>query len=463
MYDIDNILANSGFGESVSLGGKSSTKIEMDIEPDHQAYAECYAYALRDEVMMENEKLTMHIEVAKIRATGEDLKEMSGQIKDKVKEGQRKIKRILLALYDKVIRFFTETVRYFFSNEKKIGKTLATIKAALKKSPKDGEGTAQIVKVEELAKLDEEYGVSESYKGYGELSNEKDMKKGFETARKRQDDIQKQFEKGHINEDYVTEKVKYHEEKIASSRSKKLEVYHKSMKKYFSKLASTMKKENEEIKKKATSVLNDTNNGESSDGIRQEIKERLKTLSDSTLNSTKDLINTLTSENYTALDIALGCILLLKKSNDDETTIREKCEEFVNTQKDSIKEFKTIQERMNEIFNDKTSVSYKDGYEILSKALEYTSEFLDGKRSGGTSMKVVNRKIRGFVNAKRSLGEKINDNNDEKVGKELQKERITIIYCIKYMNAFKDKQEKEIGLNLYLAKKLLEDFAKVSK
>ena len=167
MYDIDNILANSGFGESVSLGVKSnSTKIEADIEPDHQAYAECYAYALRDEVMMENEKLAMHIEVAKIRAAGEDLKEMTGQIKDKVKEGQRKIKRILLALYDKVIRFFTETVRYFFSNEKKIGKTLATIKAALKKSPKDGEGTVQIVKVEELAKLDEEYGVSESYKGY---------------------------------------------------------------------------------------------------------------------------------------------------------------------------------------------------------------------------------------------------------------------------------------------------------
>lgn len=463
MYDIDNILANSGFGESVSLGVKSnSTKIEADIEPDHQAYAECYAYALRDEVMMENEKLAMHIEVAKIRAAGEDLKEMTGQIKDKVKEGQRKIKRILLALYDKVIRFFTETVRYFFSNEKKIGKTLATIKAALKKSPKDGEGTAQIVKVEELAKLDEEYGVSESYKGYGELSKEKDMKKGFDTARKRQDDIQKQFEKGHINEDYVTEKVKYHEEKIASSRSKELEIYHKSMKKYFSKLASTMKKENEEIKKKATSVLNNTN-GETSDGISQEIKDRIKDLSERTGNSLENMIKTLTSENYTALDISLGCILLLKKSNDDETTIREKCEEFVNTQKDSIKEFKTIQERMNEIFNDKTSVSYKDGYEILSKALEYTRDFLDGKRSGGTSMKVVNRKIRGFVNAKRSLGEKINDNNDEKVGKELQKERITIIYCIKYMNAFKDKQEKEIGLNLYLAKKLLEDFAKVSK
>ena len=76
-------------------------------------------YALRDEVMMENEKLTMHIEVAKIRAAGEDLKEMTGQIKDKVRDGQNKIKRILLALYDKVIRFFTETVRYFFSNEKK--------------------------------------------------------------------------------------------------------------------------------------------------------------------------------------------------------------------------------------------------------------------------------------------------------------------------------------------------------
>ena len=462
MYDIDNILANSGFGESVSLGVKSSTKVEMDAEPDQQAYAECYAYALRDEVMMENEKLAMHIEVAKIRSAGEDLKEMTGQIKDKVREGQNKIKRILLALYDKVIRFFTETVRYFFSNEKKIGKTLSLIKAALKKSPKDGEGTAQIVKVDELAKLDEEYGVSESYKGYGELSNEKELKKGFDTARERQKSVQELIEKGHVKKDYVTEKIKYHEGKIASSKPIDLQIYHKSMKKYFSKLASTMKKENEEIKKKATSVLNNTN-GETSDGMSQEIKDKLKSLTERSSESVKDLVNTLTSENYTALDIALGIILLLKKSNDDETTIREKCEEFVNTQKDTIKEFKTIQERMNEIFNDKTSVSYKDGYEILSEALGYTRDFLDGKRSGGTSMKIVNRKIRGFVNAKRSLGEKIDANDDEKVGKELQKERITIIYCIKYMNAFKDKQEKEIGLNLYLAKKLLEDFAKVSK
>ena len=128
-----------------------------------------------------------------------------------------------------------------------------------------------------------------------------------------------------------------------------------------------MKKENEEIKKKATSVLNNTN-GETSDGISQEIKDRIKDLSERTGNSLENMIKTLTSENYTALDIALGCILLLKKSNDDETTIREKCEEFVNTQKDSIKEFKTIQERMNEIFNDKTSVSYKDGYEIFVKS-----------------------------------------------------------------------------------------------
>ena len=75
------------------------------------------------------------------------------------------------------------------------------------------------------------------------------------------------------------------------------------MKKYFSKLASTMKKENEEIKKKATSVLNNTN-GETSDGISQEIKDRIKDLSERTGNSLENMIKTLTSENYTALDIA---------------------------------------------------------------------------------------------------------------------------------------------------------------
>ena len=141
---IDNILGQYGFGESVSLGGISRVK---NTEPNHQAYAECYAYAMREEVAMENEKLLMHIEVAKIRATGEGLKDIANKVKDTVKEGAEKVKKALVTMYEKAIRFFTETVRYFFSNEKKLGKLEASIKASLKRTAKDDKKEIKIIDV----------------------------------------------------------------------------------------------------------------------------------------------------------------------------------------------------------------------------------------------------------------------------------------------------------------------------
>ena len=141
---IDNILSQYGFGESVSFGGISKVK---DAEPNHQAYAECYAYAMREEVAMENEKLLMHIEVAKIRATGEGLKDIANKVKDTVKEGTEKVKKALVTMYEKAIRFFTETVRYFFSNEKKLGKLEASIKASLKRTAKDDKKEIKIIDV----------------------------------------------------------------------------------------------------------------------------------------------------------------------------------------------------------------------------------------------------------------------------------------------------------------------------
>ena len=145
MEYIDNILSQYGFGESVSLGGGIS-KLK-DTEPNHQAYAECYAYAMREEVAMENEKLLMHIEVAKIRATGEGLKDIANKVKDTVKEGTEKVKKALVTMYEKAIRFFTETVRYFFSNEKKLGKLEASIKASLKRTAKDDKKEIKIIDV----------------------------------------------------------------------------------------------------------------------------------------------------------------------------------------------------------------------------------------------------------------------------------------------------------------------------
>lgn len=133
--DFDKYLAAAGFGESVSLGKKS--KRVKPKAPNPVAYAESYAFIRNDATRMELEKLRMHVKVAQIKASGEGLEDIKNKVVDTVKSGASKVKKTLIELYEKAIRFFTETVRYFFSNEKKLGKTLSMLRAAVKKSAKD--------------------------------------------------------------------------------------------------------------------------------------------------------------------------------------------------------------------------------------------------------------------------------------------------------------------------------------
>ena len=133
--DFDKYLAAAGFGESVSLG-KRSRRVKPKA-PNPVAYAESYAFIRNDATRMELEKLRMHVKVAQIKASGEGLEDIKNKVVDTVKSGASKVKKTLIELYEKAIRFFTETVRYFFSNEKKIGKTLAAAKASLKRTAKE--------------------------------------------------------------------------------------------------------------------------------------------------------------------------------------------------------------------------------------------------------------------------------------------------------------------------------------
>ena len=136
--DFDKYLAAAGFGESVSLG-KRSRRVKPKA-PNPVAYAESYAFIRNDATRMELEKLRMHVKVAQIKASGEGLEDIKNKVVDTVKSGASKVKKTLIELYEKAIRFFTETVRYFFSNEKKLGKTLASIKTSLKRTAKESKG-----------------------------------------------------------------------------------------------------------------------------------------------------------------------------------------------------------------------------------------------------------------------------------------------------------------------------------
>ena len=83
---------------------------------------------------MELENVRMHVKVARIKASGEAFDDIKDKVVTTVKDGYSKVKKTLIELYEKAIRFFTETVRYFFSNEKKVGKMNGSNKSFIKKS-----------------------------------------------------------------------------------------------------------------------------------------------------------------------------------------------------------------------------------------------------------------------------------------------------------------------------------------
>ena len=180
--DFDKYLAAAGFGESVSLGGKRNRKVKPKA-PNPVAYAESYAFIRNDATRMELENVRMHVKVARIKASGEAFDDIKDKVVTTVKDGYSKVKKTLIELYEKAIRFFTETVRYFFSNEKKVGKMLAQIKASLKRTAKDGDGKVKIptkwqsnTSADSSSYTEDNSGAGESFgygrRGYGEADQE---------------------------------------------------------------------------------------------------------------------------------------------------------------------------------------------------------------------------------------------------------------------------------------------------
>ena len=127
MENLNGFLELVGFGESnhSRFTGFSNTR-EFDVV----AYAEAYEHILLDPSRATIDSLSLQNTLLELNAKGEA---SIDDIKDKVKEGVAKVKKILIELYDKAIRFFTETVAYWLSNERKVGKQLAVLKAKHKK------------------------------------------------------------------------------------------------------------------------------------------------------------------------------------------------------------------------------------------------------------------------------------------------------------------------------------------
>ena len=128
-YSINEILKATGLGVGEGFSPRRGRRNATIKTFSASAYCESYSFIVKDELRNNLQSAQLTREIEGIRARGEGVDE----IKDKVKEGVAKVKKVLIELYDKAIRFFTETVAYWLSNERKVGKQLAVLKAKHKK------------------------------------------------------------------------------------------------------------------------------------------------------------------------------------------------------------------------------------------------------------------------------------------------------------------------------------------
>lgn len=155
--NFNDYLKMTGLGESAPV----TRRKRKNVKPgkfNPIAFAEAYSYAIQDNRRMRLTGIANQREGSRIAARGEaGLEDAKQFIKDKSKQAWEFLKK----LYEKVIKFFTETLRYLMSNERKIGKAIAKLKAA-KKTNKDNVEINIPVYTELIESA------SESYYGFGE-------------------------------------------------------------------------------------------------------------------------------------------------------------------------------------------------------------------------------------------------------------------------------------------------------
>lgn len=178
-YDFRNYLKAAGLGESAPVRRRKVNVKPKAFNP--MAFAESYKFIAEDGKRMALSNNRLNSELRRTAAKGEAGAE---EFKQKLKDGMAKVKKVLIELYDKIIRFFTETVRYWMSNERKVAKTIVNLKNAKKNSSKKDSFTVPFILLGKGAQSLDSRGVNrqknavrngsgnfnlgESYLGFGE-------------------------------------------------------------------------------------------------------------------------------------------------------------------------------------------------------------------------------------------------------------------------------------------------------
>lgn len=384
-YDFRNYLKAAGLGESAPVRRRKTNVKPKAFNP--MAFAESYKFIAEDGKRMALSNNRLNNELRRTAAKGEAGAE---EFKEKLKSGMSKVKKVLIELYDKIIRFFTETVRYWMSNERKVAKVIAQLKNAKKVSGKKDKFS---VPVSAYGKIKD--GRGESFYGFGEdelgdkiyADGVRDGKASMDGEIKAKDQA---IEK--LSADYASLKAKYEKAKAIIQKQ--------------SSRANGLAKKLNTLKERAKYLFKSKREVQAQlDSISKETKVFVVEVQKDNLSPAVSVpaVSEVSSSRFDLMIELLSNVEADKDSNLDE--IKELCSDLTESFRTTNKE---ILEDLKPAEGGNITIDRKNYEEIVDLYIDLLT-----KSKGGTyGMQSLNKNIRRYTSELRALKEKFKGNED---------------------------------------------------
>ena len=411
--DFRKYLNAAGLGESAPVRRRKANVKPKAFNP--MAFAESYKFIAEDGKRMALSNNRLNKELRGIAAKGEAGAE---EFKQKFKDGMAKVKKVLIELYDKIIRFFTETVRYWMSNERKVAKTISNLQAAKKGATKKETFTIPYVVAGKAKKLNTNGGAGESFYGFGEEGEENTGNTG--------------------NEPTPDERADAEVEKISAEALNEA-------------TAKAIKSGNLDKIKTGLGTPSEI------ERFEKEIEAQCNTLNSTFVAVSERLIYSipLASISFQGLFVpvieGMGTIAA-GKGNLEGLTL-DQFKENVSRATESLKKtVKTINDAIKPDFS-KTMKVKKANY---VKVIDILIRMLEMVKDEGRGMRSLNQQIRGFVEAKRKLQQEFKENKNPSEAETLKYQiaRTAIQTQTTFTNMYIGINDKLIGVAIQIASKV---------
>lgn len=390
-YDFRNYLKAAGLGESAPVRRRKTNVRPKAFNPI--AFAESYKFIAEDGKRMALSNNRLNNELRRTAAKGEAGAE---EFKEKLKDGMGKVKKVLIELYDKIIRFFTETVRYWMSNERKVAKVIAQLKNAKKVSGKKDKFSVPVAAYGEIRK-----GRKESFGSFGERE--------YDLGDKTPDDVYNDgIRDGQASRDA---EINAKDQTIAAQQKEiarvnnLLQIAKKHWKKQQTK-ANTLAKNLDTLAGRAKYLWKSKKEVESQlASVRQEMKNMITEANkeNATPAAVVPAVSEVSASRFNLMIELLSNVEADKDSNLDE--IKELCssltESFRTTNKEIIDELKPAE-------GGNINVDRKNYEELVDLYID----MLSASKGGTNGMRSLNGNIRKYTSELRALKEKFKQNED---------------------------------------------------